>query len=203
MISKFQQVLSLGPDCRTKHHMEKRFGQYVIKGGIFDWQATPNSALIEYFRRDFTGVFELRDLVVVDGAVRNAKFGTSHKHFFPADMTEELLVAHYPAARQRHDFGCRATQRALRSGYSTLFLLGRPATPEHLVEMTELIRRAHAGRKFEILPAPEGDRDDIWSGDDDVWAKHLSSFKFRPPLKAIARVHFRNLRRRLQEATRK
>ncbi|WP_269929798.1 hypothetical protein [Aminobacter sp. HY435] len=198
---QFQQVVSLGPDCRTKFHIENRFGQYVARGGVFDWQGTPSLALIEYFKRDFTGVFELPDLVVVDGFVRNALLGTSHKHAFPPGMTEELLAVHYPVAKQRHDFSCKVTQKALQSGRSTLFLLGKSVPSEHLKEIEALIRRAHKGRRFEIVPAPDGDHDDVWSGDHAIWATHLSRFEFQPPLRVVARVQFRNLRRALRSVT--
>ncbi|WP_378950167.1 hypothetical protein [Mesorhizobium sp. ANAO-SY3R2] len=196
--NEFQQVISLGPNCRARFHIDNLLGKYKAKRGVFDWQGTPSGAVIEYLRRDFQGLFERCDLVIEDRFVRNRRFGTSHRHAFPEGLAESLLDELYPLARARHDLFCKVTRGALRNGLSTLFVLCKPIPPEHMEEIAELIEQVHPGRRFAILPAPEGDHDDHSAGDSDRWAKHLSRFTLRPPLSVVAKCQLRRFRRNLR-----
>lgn len=155
--------------------------------------------MIEYLRRDFQGVFERRDLIIVDGQVRNCRFGTSHKHAFPGELVESQLEQLYPSARQKHDYCCRVTRSALENGYSTVFVLCAPVVPEHLGEIAELVKWRRPERRFVILQAPEGDHDDDWDGDHEIWARHLSGFTFTPPLRVMAKFHRRRLLKKLRD----
>lgn len=195
--NEFQQVISLGPNCRAQFHIDNLRGKYKTERGVFDWQGTPSGAVIEYLQRDFRGLFERRDLVVEDGFVRNRRFGTSHRHAFPEGLVESLLDELYPLARAKHDRYCNVTRRVLKNGLPTVIVLCQPIPPEHLEEIAELIKRARPGRRFTILPAPEGDHDDHWTGDHELWAKHLSNFTFRPPLRVVAQYQFRRLKSNL------
>lgn len=173
-------------------------GKYATKRGVFDWQGTPSGAVIEYLRRDFKGIFERRDLVIEDGFVRNRRFGTSHKHAFPEGLVDRLLDELYPLARAKHDLRCEVTRAVLKSRLSTVFVLCDRIPPEHMEEIAHLIGRIRPGRRFMILPAPEGDHADHWAGDHDVWTKHLSSFTLRPPLSEAAKMQLYRLRRNLR-----
>lgn len=194
----FQQIVSLGPNCRAKFHIRKIFGEHISRRGVFDWQVTPVPAVAEYIRRDFNGLFERDDLHVVDGVVFNKRFGTSHMHEFPKDIAENTLDALYAKAREGHDIWCAVSRMALNNDLSTLFVLARPVSAGDMAEISGLIEKARPGRRFLLLAAPEGDHDNHWSGDHEVWKAHLSTFQIRWPLSAIMAEQMQRLRKNVR-----
>jgi hypothetical protein len=197
MARVFQQIVSLGPDCRTIHQIRERFGRVSGRRGVFDWQGTPPAAVMEYLRRDFVGMFERDDLQVADGKVSNRRFGTSYKHLFPDGVTEAVLDARYPAVRKNHDRWCKTTRALIRNGRSTLFVLGLPVTGRDMDELSMLVEKAAPGRDFLLLAPPEGDRSDDWRGDYDLWREHFSPFSIEPLLGRRISLKFYRLGKRM------
>lgn len=193
----FNQIVSLGPNCRAKFQIRQNFNKYSGRRGVFDWQGTPPEALIEYLRRDYVGMFERDDLQIIDGKVSNRRFGTSYLHLFPDVVTEEILEAHYPAARENHDRWCRTTKTVLTSDLSTLFVLCKPVAKPEMDEIARLIEQMAPHRKFLLLPCPDGDDEQDWAGDHALWREHLSRFEIRPPLRMTLALKLRRLLRKI------
>jgi hypothetical protein len=193
----FQQIVGLGPDCRTIHQIRERFGRVSGRRGVFDWQGTPPAAVIEYLRRDFAGMFERDDLQIADGKVSNRRFGTSYKHLFPDGATEEVVNARYPAVRKKHERWCRTTRGLIRNGLSTLFVLGLPVASRDMDEMSVLLENAAPGRDFLLLAPPDGDSRDDWRGNYDLWRRHFSRFSIEPPLGRRINLKFYRLGKRM------
>ena len=194
----FRQVVVLGADCRSKFHVQRVFGS--LKGGkrgVFDWQGTPGETLMEYLRRDFTGMFERQDLQVSDeGHVVNRRFGSSHKHAFPKHLSEAELDLLYPAARALHDHWCSVTKEAIGNRLSTLFVTSSADFP--LKDVEQLIAARYPQKTFHILAAPGNDDNGDPFGDPDVWTQHLSRFEIVPPLSARALFLAHRLRKNLR-----
>jgi hypothetical protein len=197
----FQQVVSLGPRCRAKHHIRLNFGHNISKRGAFDWQVTPPEALLEYFNRGFSGTFERADLEVVDGClVRNRRYGTEHPHQFPTgQITEADLDRLYPAAKNVHEKSCQATRAALANGLSTLFVLGEEMPHDVVNEVRGFLELFDPRRRFEILLAPEGDQNtvDDWSGNPELWARHLAPYRIVPPISVRVEYQLYRIRKNL------
>jgi hypothetical protein len=193
----FQQVVSLGPNCRAKQHMKQNFGDRITRRGVFDWQVTPGGALLEYLRRDFHGMFERADLAVIAGKVTNLRYGTEHPHEFPIEVTEAQLDLLFPAARKAHDGWCRVSQDMIADSLTTLFILGLPVPNEVADEFRAHVQRVNPRKRFELLLSPVGDvaewRGDAWKGDAELWVRHLSQFQICPPLSARLRHQLRRL----------
>lgn len=192
----FSQIVSLGPNCRAKFQIRQNFNKYSGRRGVFDWQGTPPAALIEYLRRDFIGMFERDDLQIVDGTVTNRRFGTSYKHLFPNGVTEEILDAHYPVARENHDRWCKTTKTLLTSNLATLFVLCKPVAKPEMDEIERLVKQMAPHRRYLLLACPDGDDEENWAGDHALWREHLSRFVIRPPLRMTLGLKIRRLFRR-------
>lgn len=196
--SEFQQVIGLGQNCRSKFWIRQAFGREISKRGVFDWQVTPTDTVIEYFRRDFVGMFEREDLAIRNGIVFNRRFGTTHNHEFPKGLSDGGLDALYPVARQKHDAWCAVTKNALRSNLSALVVLGMPVTPIQEQTISGLLAQANRQRPFLLLASPEGDVGGDWSGNQDVWTKHLAGFRIVPPLSIRLANQLRRLRKNIR-----
>jgi len=192
----FQQIVSLGPACRTKFNVQRVFGKHIARRGVFDWQVTPTFAFTEYLRRDFNGMFDRADLAVKDGDVMNVRFDTLHPHQFPKGMTDAKLDELYRRARRSHDQWCAITRAAIHNKRSTLFVLGCEV-PEAVPEaLRSYIARVAPGKRFLILQGPD-DPEPYWEGTAEIWDKHLSSFEVRPPFQVHAGLQLYRLRKNL------
>ena len=178
----FQQVLSIGQSCRARHHARRIFGKNNSgRKGVFDWQITPVEALLKYLERDFVGMLERSDLAINRGSVENTRFGTIHYHEFPELSQLDDLDARYPIARRRHDRWCAYTRNVMANDYSALFVLAAPVADEAVGRISEAIGRFNPRKRFLVLNGPENDHGQDWTGDTDVWTKHLEPFTVRPP----------------------
>lgn len=195
----FQQVVSLGPNCRAKFQIQRVYGKHIAKRGVFDWQVTPGSAFLEYLSRDFRGMFEKQDLVLEGGIVKNARFATSHNHEFPFDIAEGQIDALYADARRRHDFSCATTRAALNNGLSTLFVLAGPVPDEVTSALRQHLAQASPTKAFYILEAPVDDETD-WRGTAEIWDRHFAAFQITPPFRAKLDYQFHRLARNLRFA---
>jgi hypothetical protein len=194
----FQQVVSLGSTCRAKHNIKLVFGRHIAPRGVFDWQITPDAALLAYLARDFSGMFEQDDLVIEgDGRVWNGRFGVQHTHEFPRWLSEADLYRLYPRARAKHDEWCKTTRNALDNDLSTLFVLGKPADGDALQELEKILSERCRHKRYLILPAPAVDNDDEWTGDPAVWKRHLSPYQINPPLRTQAQYHMHRVKRNI------
>lgn len=195
----FQQVVTLGPNCRPKVQSQRVFGKQTSRRHIFDWQITPAPAVLEYLRNDFSGMFELDDLIIKAEIVRNARYDTRHPHEFPKGLTNQDLRDCYLKARAAHDRWCAATRKALDNSRSTLFVLGAAMADDELAEMAALIAARCPQKHYLILDGPVGDHvgigeGDYWMGDHDIWSKHLSRFEIRAALPARMSYQLHRLR---------
>lgn len=196
----FQQIISLGPDCRPKYQIQRVFGKHIAKRGVFDWQVTSSFAFAEYLDRDFEGMFERRDLAVEAGTVKNVRFGTLHNHEFPADgFAENEIDNYYVAARRRHDLICATTKTVMRNRLSTLFVLGEQVPEETISALRHYVERVAPGKKYLILEAPD-DPEQNWKGTPEIWDRHLARFRIQPPLIARADYQLYRLSRNLKFA---
>lgn len=191
----FQQIVSLGPSCRAKHHSREIFRRLVAGRGVFDWQTTPPKTILTYFENDFRGMFERRDLVVLrKGLVGNTRYQTEHPHEFPGHVLSDDLDRLYPAARQKHDLYCKWFVEAVQNSLDTAFILATPVDYDIITAVSSHVRRLNPNKRFDIIQPPKDDAcvDDDWSGDAQLWAKHLARIELRVPL----RIRMNNWRRR-------
>lgn len=196
----FQQIVSIGPNCRPKYQIQRVFGKHVAKRGVFDWQVTSSFAFAEYLNRDFEGMFERCDLAVEAGTVKNVRFGTLHNHEFPDDgFTENEIDNHYMAARRRHDLICATTKSAIRNKLSTLFVLGAQVPVETILAFRHYVERVAPGKMYLILEAPD-DPEQNWKGTSAIWDRHLVPFRIQPSLATRADYQIYRLSRNLRFA---
>lgn len=199
----FQQVISLGPNCRAKHHIQRIFGKRISPRGVFDWQVTPEEAFIEYLGRDFRGIFERSDLIIQEGKVVNKRLGTKHPHEFPDKASEVEVDRFFSTAKQVHDQAAAVTRRAIENNLTTLFVVGLPVSDALFDEFEQHVRRKSPRKRFKILAAPEGDdltdpMNEGWIGDHEVWTRHLTQFEISPPLSVRAGYQIYRLRKNLR-----
>lgn len=187
----FHRVVGLGENCRAKHNIERKWTEYrrtslrattdCLTRTVFDWQATPYPALLEYLSRDFRGMFELADLGMLDGRVVNERYGTLHRHDFPDNPD---LSEHYGAARSRHDHLCNKTRSAVTNPLPTLFIRYGALAPDEERALHGAIAAVRRGRPFALALIdddghPPSDPDEPWQGNHDYWHQVLSRYSVR------------------------
>jgi len=187
----FHRVVGLGGNCRAKHNIERKWTEYrrtslrattdCLTRTVFDWQATPYPALLEYLRRDFRGMFELEDLGMLDGRVVNERYGTLHRHDFPENPD---LARHYATARSRHDHLCNKTRSAVTSPLPTLFIRYGALAPDEERTLHDAVAALRQGRPFALAlidddDHPPSDPDEPWQGNHDYWEQALSRYSVR------------------------
>ena len=187
----FHRVVGLGQICRAKYNIERKWTEHrrtswrattdCLTRTVFDWQATPYPALLEYFRRDFRGMFELDDLGMLDGRVVNERFGTLHLHDFPDNPD---LTAHYAAARSRHDHLCDRTRIAITTPLPTLFIRYGALPPAEESVLHDAIAAFRRGAPFALAlidddAHPPSDPNEPWQGNHDYWDRALSRYSVR------------------------
>jgi len=174
-MQRVRAAISLGPNCRGKYHLHRVFAD-ASPSGVFDWQVTPVEAIHCYLRQDFVGMFERADLVVRAGVVWNGRYGTSHQHEFPRDLSPGQLDACYPAARARHEHLCRKT-RALLGGRGPLLLVfSRPVAEEVVAELRAAVSRYNPRLAFHLVAEPAAGAVGDWTGNAEVWDELLAPF---------------------------
>jgi hypothetical protein len=172
-------ALSIGPNCRAKYHLRRRYARYAVNG-VFDWQGTPASSCIAYLEADFIGVFEREDLEIRAGSLRNKRFGTSHFHEL-AELTEAALDRRYPTGRSRHDHLCRNFRSIIRSGKRVLLAFSDAIDEPTKADLVAALR-AYAGRTelhFVFEPQESGPWPS-WRGDKKLWDQLLAPYRLPP-----------------------
>jgi hypothetical protein len=194
----FQQVVSLGANCRAKYNIQLAFGRYIAPRGVFDWRITPGAAVLEYLSCDFSGVFERNDLDVDQktGHVCHTSLGVQYVHEFPQGIPEADLDSLYPEAREKHDKMCDTTRQALDNNLSTLFVVGEPHNEDVLQEIGRALAERCAHKRHMILPSPKGDYGKNWKGDSEVWKLHLSPYRIDPPIGPKIKMHWIDVKRK-------
>lgn len=186
----FHRVVGLGQICRAKHNIERKWIERrtslratadCLTRSVFDWQATPYPALLEYFRRDFQGMLEREDLGMLDGRVVSQRYGTLHRHDFPDNPD---LAIHYAAARSRHDHLCNKTRSAVTDRLPTLFIRYGALTPDEERVLHDAIAALRHGRPFALAlidddDQPPSDPAAPWQGNHDYWDRALSRYQVR------------------------
>jgi hypothetical protein len=184
----FDRVLSLGPSCEAKLNLVRilraregrtdgaRRVQANPKGApssVFDWQVTPESALLEYFRRDFRGMFEREDLIRGPGGwVVNTRFGTHHLHEFGAyDKDGDIIAARYTEARARHDYLCNKFRAMLGDPAPTLFVRSVALNTSAKAELTEYVRKRSGADRFAFMTVPTDPDAGVlqWPANEPLW----------------------------------
>lgn len=170
---RFKRAISLGGDCRPRFHLTLMLGRYRCYSGIFDNQTTPPDALMAYFRNDFRGFFERKDLEVKNDIVVNRRYGTTHPHEFKNGFTDET----YAAARSKHEYLC-GKMRALAGFKKTpiIFVMTHKSVPELDLEL----KRICGHSDFRVIHVndpgdpdlPDGDR---WQGSANAWRQTINS----------------------------
>ncbi len=201
MLPSYNRIVSLGPTCRTRYHIEAmpacpRYSTLTMSmrafpKSVFNWQITPVGTLLEYLRRDFQGLFEQTDLEPGAEDVFNSRFGTRHPHEFP-ENSRSAIENHYARARGRHDHLCRLTVSALRDPAPTLFIFGGPMPDGTRLEVEREIVRFRGKAPFDLVVWDDSDlprtHEGRWKGNHQFWADKLSrveisdNLTFRPRL---------------------
>ncbi|MGQ3675651.1 hypothetical protein ACT6QH_09180 [Xanthobacter sp. TB0139] len=203
----FERVISLGHFCVTRHQISRHLkAEKITTPGtqLFDWQTTPPAAMLEYFARDFQGLFHFEDLEIApEGCARHRELLTLHPHEFGEpiyELTPERLAAVYPEARQRHDYLAEKFRAQIRSRNTpTLYVIAHFLDEEQSEQLVAALGR-HRGHRFHIamiasdgIPPPP--RSEIsafsidpnmpggwrWEGHDDEWTRVLSQFQIISP----------------------
>jgi hypothetical protein len=191
----FNRILVLGRDCRPRFHIENmpefsrygslRISRRVFPKSVFSWQITPAAALLEYFRNDFAGMFELADIEQRGKAIVNVRFGTRHPHEFPPNSPTSIRDG-YRRARARHDHLCRATKAAVADPLPTLFVFGEKLPEAIRDEIAAEIKRRRHGAPFILAEwrqpeAPPTDPAAAWQGDHEFWRGKLAAVRLEDP----------------------
>ncbi len=157
------------------------FGDAVCPSGVFDWLVAPGRAVRVYLRNQFSGTFELDDLIVGEDGYVHAKSGTQHMHAFPRNITQDELLDRYAEARSRHEYLAEKTLNLFRGDRKLLLCLGARASFHRYARLWLTIRWHFPTLKFILLNGPRGGApehaEQEWKGDDSVWDRHLKSFK--------------------------
>lgn len=190
---QFEHVFGLGGQCVVRHqtlrHMFYRFQpnacadefhQYYIgkssrirlPSQIFDWQITPASAVMDYFSKNFEGVFELDDLLIDDtqtgtqdvqegNQIRHRILETLHPHQFPhtAVYTRDALQQFYPEARQKFEFLSRRARRTLSSDGPILFVWENGQAEQSIRELVDLISKHRSGKPFHVAVVVDNEKE--------------------------------------------
>lgn len=186
----FHRVVGLGQMCRAKYNIERKWIERrtslrattdCLTRTVFDWQITPYPALLEYFRRDFQGLFELEDLGMLDGRVVNQRYGTLHRHDFPDNPD---LAKHYAAARARHDHLCNKTRVVMTTPIATLFIRYGALSPDEQRGLHDAIADMRRGQPFALAlidddDQPPTDPHEDWQGNHAYWDRALSQYAVR------------------------
>lgn len=174
-------ALSIGPNCRAKHHLRRRLGSYAING-VLDWQVTPAAACLAYIDADFTGMFDRDDLDIRDGVVWNSRWGTSHQHEFPANLSNAGLDEHYPRARSRHDHLCDNFRSTMQTGNRVLLAFSGIINDDAKQRLVDAY--SAYGRKAELFFIFEPHDDPSykpsaadWQGDGALWDRLLDPYR--------------------------
>jgi hypothetical protein len=180
-MSSYDFVLSLGATCRGKYQIN-RVARNLSVRTVFDWQITSTFGLLQYLERDFTGIFEVTDLELLNGAVFNKALLTLHPHDFPAGMTSTAdLLGSYVRARARHSYFAERTRDILTSSHKCLLVLGDPPDDGYTVgDIETALQRYSPTLHFRLLPAPiesgpATPPEEGWQGTDATWDRHLAA----------------------------
>ncbi|WP_027050936.1 DUF1796 family putative cysteine peptidase [Mesorhizobium erdmanii] len=203
--SSFQQIVSLGPNCRPKYHIQRYYGKHTAKRGVFDWQITSGDALILYLESDFRGMFEREDLTITDkGIVVNRRVGTMHHHEFPSEHIDEtVLDLHYATARQNHDTWCATTRSFLTNRASTLFVFANEAAAETKSAIAEYLNTRAPAKIYALIEAPEDVLADDWRGTETIWEQLFSPYRIKPTYSARAAYRLHRFKEKLRRYTRR
>lgn len=176
-------VLSIGPNCRAAHQLDRVFGEVRAKS-IFDWQMTPLATIHAYLDNDFRGLFERTDLEVRKGIVWNGRFNTSHMHEFPRGLLPEDLDRHYPDAHARHVHLCKRTRAAFHSRRRLLIVYSAPATPDEIDGLRAHLRTYAPKQRFHLIGETADCADgsewpavDAWRGSTAAWDRLLAPYR--------------------------
>jgi len=185
---------------RLREALLSRQAAEVFPRHLFDWQITPVEALLSYLERDFTGVFERRDLFVAsDGMVTHRLLHTLHPHdFHPVDgvLDDAVLDTQYEAARAKFEHLAAKFRRHLEQAGPFLYI--RSGAPERTqaARLIDALSARSPGHQFRILftdPQPDPGVADLdprltwtlldpavdkpeamqWEGDDANWSALL------------------------------
>lgn len=177
-------IVGLGPDCQTKFQINRWLHalgtppHLTSFKSVFDVQRTPTSAVLAYFQHNFSGMFELEDLVRGPVSILNGRFGTSHLHRFPAATHQEHIATHYARARWHHEKSCSNMRLLLSQPQSLLFVVGHPFNPDETDAFHRQLKKHGAhGRlicvnNVGVEPTPGRDP---WMGNDDHWDAALNA----------------------------
>ncbi len=164
---EFDKVIGLGFKCRTGFQIRRIFGKHRCVQSVFDRQVTPLKTVVEYFRRDFRGMFEREDLIMVEN-VTNARFDTWHLHEF-----ESGIESGYALARERHDKLCENVRSCLHGGASILLVAQQDGHRKFVDELTDLIRAINPRLEFRVVaiddPTPDTNDGITWRGNNLIW----------------------------------
>jgi len=167
------KIVCLGDSCRAgfqaRRFAKAQLGCKWCVPSVFDRQITPHRAMLEYFRNDFRGMFELNDFDDITGpSPRNLRFKTKHPHEF---------CNGYEAARRTHDELCASVRRVIHGRSPVLFVVGTRTDTEWPMAFDETIRTINPRLPFDVCIV----RDDTpgkqptWKGDDAIWDAALGS----------------------------
>lgn len=201
----FQQIVSLGPNCRPKYHIQRYYGKHTAKRGVFDWQITSGAALIRYLQSDFRGMFEREDLSITDkGVVVNRRIGTMHHHEFPSEHADEkTLDTHYATARRNHDTWCATTRSLLTNQAPTLFVFANEAAAATKSAVAEYLNAKAPAKIYALIEAPEDPLADDWRGTEQIWEQLFVPYQIKPTYSARAAYRLHRINEKLRNYTRR
>jgi hypothetical protein len=167
---------SIGPNCRAKYHLRRRYARFAVNG-VFDWQVTPPRSCIAYLEADFVGVFERQDLEIRDGSLRNRKWGTSYFHEL-SELTEAALDRRYPTGRSRHDHLCQNFRSTIRSGKRVLLAFSQGIDEPTRQELVAALRAYAGDTELHFVFEPQdGGPWPSWRGDEKLWNALLAPYR--------------------------
>ncbi len=177
-------IASLGPSCQTRFQINRWLAGNPASGaaalsGVFDWQATPLPALLEYLRRDFCGMFEREDLAWFEGRVVHRRFGTSFLHRFPKNIAETDIGKYFVSALHKHEMACERLRLELNEPEVPLLLVvGQALEPAVADEILAIAQRSNPASLTRLLCVdavgmPSSPPRYGWEGNDAFWDEAL------------------------------
>jgi hypothetical protein len=186
--------------------MGATLGAHMFGWRLFDWQTVSIESICVYLERDFEGVFEREDLIVVNNEVVHKRLHTNHMHEFENIRRDglvlpEMIDSSYPNVRRKFERLVDKFREHLNTPGDFLYVCTDIQPEAQMRRMIDLLQARNPEHRFHLLLVPYEDQDEdlsvlggkvtiakrprqntkaagmTWEGDDAAWDAALAPFK--------------------------